>query len=75
MLPDQEGEKIMGKFGKCIKYDEIITEEGLYNAMHNKFVLVRYDDIIIEEGNYYAMHNDFVSIILMEKQSNWQRTY
>ena len=38
MLPDWKGEKLMGKFRKHIKYDDICTGELHYNAMHDKYV-------------------------------------
>ena len=34
MLPDWKGEKLMVKVSKCIKYDDINTGEGNYNAMY-----------------------------------------
>ena len=34
VLPDLKSEKIMGKYRKRIKYDDISTEEGHYNSMH-----------------------------------------
>ena len=49
MLPDQKGEKLMGKVRKRIKYDEINTGESYYNAMHNKSVYeVEYPDGAME---------------------------
>ena len=36
MLPDRKGDKLMEKFRKLIKYDDIITGEDRYNAMHDK---------------------------------------
>ena len=38
MLPDRKGEKLMRKFRKHIKYDDIITGEIHYNGMHKKSV-------------------------------------
>ena len=38
VLTDRKDKKIMGKFRKRIKYDDIITEEGQYNFLHNKYV-------------------------------------
>ena len=36
MLPDWKGEKIMVKAKKRVRYDETITGEGNYNAIHDK---------------------------------------
>ena len=45
MLPDRKGEPLMGKVGKRNKYDYISTEEGHYNAMHDKYIYeVNYPD-------------------------------
>ena len=50
MLPDQKGEKLMWKFRKCIKYDDISTGEGKYNAKHEKYVYtVKYPDGTMEQ--------------------------
>ena len=45
MLPDRKGEKLMGKFRKRIKHDDIIPGEGQHIAMHNKYLYeVEYPD-------------------------------
>ena len=36
LLPDRKGEKLMGKVRKRVRYDDIITGEGNYNAIHDK---------------------------------------
>ena len=36
LIPDQEGEKLMGNFTKRVRYDETSTGKGNYNAMHDK---------------------------------------
>ena len=36
MLPDRKDEKLMGKVRKGVKYDDILTGEGHYNATHDK---------------------------------------
>ena len=38
MLTDLKGEKIIRKLRKCIKYNDISTKEGHYNAMHDKYM-------------------------------------
>ena len=38
MLPDKNGEKLMEKVNNHIKYDNISTKEGHYNAMHDKYM-------------------------------------
>ena len=38
MLPDQKGEKLMGKFRNHIKYYDTSTGEVHHNVMHDKSV-------------------------------------
>ena len=50
MLPDQKGDKLMGKFSKRVRYNYTITGEGNYNAMHNKSLYeVEYPDGTTEQ--------------------------
>ena len=45
MLPDQKGEKLTGKVRKRVRYNETITVEVNYNAMHDKSLYeVEYPD-------------------------------
>ena len=45
MLTDLKGDKLMGKVGKCVRYDYTSTGEGNCNAMHDKFLYkVEYSD-------------------------------
>ena len=45
MLPDWKGEKLMGKVRKRVRYDDTITGEGNYIAMHEKYLYeVEYPD-------------------------------
>ena len=38
VLPDQKGEKLMGKVRKRVRYDDTSTGEGNYNSMHDKYL-------------------------------------
>ena len=50
MIPDWKGEKLMEKFRKRIKYDDISTLEGHYNATHDKYVYkVYYNDVTTDQ--------------------------
>ena len=50
VLPDRKGEKIMGKFRKCVRYDDTSTGEGNYNAMDDKSLYeVEYPDGTTEQ--------------------------
>ena len=45
VLPDQKGEKLMGKVRKRVIYDYTITCEGNYNYMHDNYICeVKYPD-------------------------------
>ena len=38
MLPDRQGEKIMGKVRKHVRYDNTGTGKGNYNTMHDNYL-------------------------------------
>ena len=49
-IPDWKGENHMGKVSKIIKYYDVHSGEGLYNAMHDKSVYeVEYPDVTMEK--------------------------
>ena len=50
VVPDRKGKKLIGKIRKYIKYDDIITGEGHYIVMHEKYVYeVDYTDLTVEQ--------------------------
>ena len=50
VLPDWKGDKLMGKIRKRGRYDDIITGEVNYNAMHDKSLYeVEYPDGTTEQ--------------------------
>ena len=57
MLPGWQGEKIMEKFKKRVRYDDTSTGKGNYNAIHdNSLYEVEYPNLITEklEANIIA---------------------
>ena len=50
MLPDWNGEKLMGKIRKRVRYDDTCTGKFNYNAMHEKYLYeVEYPDGTLEK--------------------------
>ena len=50
MLPDSKGDKLMGKVGKYVRYDDISIGEGNYNDVHDKSLYeVEYPDVTTEQ--------------------------
>ena len=45
VLPDWKGDKLIVKFRKSIKYDNISKVKGHYNSVHEQFIYtVKYPD-------------------------------
>ena len=56
VLPDQKGDKLMGKVRKRVRYDDPSEGEGDYNSMYDKsFYEVEYPDGTTEQ---LAFHQD-----------------
>ena len=84
MLPDQKGEKLMGKFRKYIKCDDIITGEDHYNSMQNKSLYeVEYPDRTMDKLAYNILAENMISQLdsedlqyqVLTKVTNQKRDY
>ena len=50
VITDRNGEKLMGKVSKCVRYDDTSTGKGNYNALHDKSLYeVEYPDETTEQ--------------------------
>ena len=62
VLPDQKGEKIMGKVRKCVRQNDTSTGKGKYDAMYDKSLYeVEYPDGTIDQQSANIMDDNMLS--------------